>query len=168
MYKYSPLQKFYKKQMKFIFTLIVSAFMIGGIHSQNSIIQNHDFETTNWQDIAWFSQTNTGSPIIVNQSDAFFIKDDIFAHSGLHFAYIGGVQSPAGLYEGDLVQEFYVPMSGNGQLYFSVCILRLVRLLKLFSSGWPFLLQSSSLQKYPNQPHGFWCHIFSGSVSPVI
>lgn len=94
--------------------------MIGGIHSQNSIIQNHDFETTNWQDIAWFSQTNTGSPIIVNQSDAFFIKDDIFAHSGLHFAYIGGVQSPAGLYEGDLVQEFYVPMSGNGQLYFSV------------------------------------------------
>lgn len=100
--------------------LFCSVIITATANSQNSLIHNHDFETTNWQSIAWFSQTNMGNPIIVNQNEPFFVKDGIVAHSGLYFAYIGGVESPAGLYDGEISQEFTTTAAGRGQLDFYV------------------------------------------------
>lgn len=109
------------KIVKKFFTLVFcSAVLTATIYSQNSLILNHDFETTNWQSIAWVSQTNTGSPIIVDQNQPFFVKDGITAHSGIYFAYIGGVQSPAGLYEGEIAQEFTTTIAGSSSLDFYV------------------------------------------------
>lgn len=100
--------------MKTIFTLIHVLFLsIAAVSAQNSYINNHSFEATNWQSIAWFSQTNTGSPIIVDQTDPFFAKDHIHAHTGNKFAYFGGIQNAGGLYEASLIQEFSIPFAGN-------------------------------------------------------
>ncbi len=104
--------------MRIISTLLVVLAITTNLQSQNSYINNCNFEATNWQSIAWFSQTNTGSPVIVSQTDPFFEKNDIVAHSGLQFAYIGGTQNAGGLYEAQLVQEFNVPYTGVGKMNF--------------------------------------------------
>lgn len=108
-----------------IFTILfISSIFAVSLTAQNSYINNYSFEITDWQSIAWFSNTNTGSPVIVNQNEPFFTKDDIRANSGISFAYIGGVQSPAGLYEGQLAQEFNLPVSGDATISFYVRYIR--------------------------------------------
>lgn len=108
-----------------IFTILfISSLLAGGLTAQNSYINNYNFEITNWQNIAWFCNTNTGSPIIVNQNEPFFYKNDISAKSGIYFAYIGGVQSPAGLYEAQLSQEFNLPTAGDANINFYVRYIR--------------------------------------------
>ncbi len=105
-------------------TTLLSLFVVltATIHSQssNSLLNNYDFETTNWQSIGWVSQTNTGNAIIANQNEPFFDKQNIVANSGMYFAYIGGYQDPAGLYEGEIAQEFFVGTAGHAKLDFYV------------------------------------------------
>lgn len=84
----------------------------------DSYINNHSFELTNWQDISWFSLSNTGNPIIVNQTETYFSKNNITAFNGLHFAFIGGYQNASGSYEAQLAQQFYMPYDGNATLEF--------------------------------------------------
>lgn len=101
--------------------IIILLFVVILIHlnssAQNSSIQNSDFETTSPINIAWSSQTNTGSGLIVNEDNILCIDNNLNAHSGNYFAAIGGVQDASGLYQATLAQQFHTT-SGVAHLGF--------------------------------------------------
>lgn len=100
----------------FIFTFVLIQLNI--LFSQNSLLQNSNFETTTWPAMAWMSYSNTGAQLIVNENKHEFITLGVEARSGSHFAFIGGVQNVKGEYEGVLAQEFEVISDGIGELSF--------------------------------------------------
>lgn len=92
----------------FFLVLLISTLYVS---SQNSSIENSDFETTSPVNISWVSQTNTGNDVIVNEDNIFSINNNLHAHSGNYFAAVGGIQDASGLYQSTLGQQFN---SGTG------------------------------------------------------
>lgn len=103
-----------KKALSIIFIL----FNITALFSQNSLLQNSNFENTTWPAMAWMSYSNTGAQLIVHENKHEFTSIGVEAQSGSHFAFIGGVQNVKGEYEGSLAQEFQVFGGGIGELSF--------------------------------------------------
>lgn len=144
--------------MRKLFTASALIFSLQ-LSAQNvqSYINNFQFELTNWQDISWFSLTNTGNPIIVNQTETYFSKNNITAFSGLHFAFIGGYQNVSGSYHAQLAQQFTIPHDGIASLEFQMQTLNISTdpgsIIKILVDGNPVW----SVQPYyiVNTPNGY-------------